>query len=204
MLRDGARPRRAVRHRPVRGPGQVFERREHGADGALALPRHLARPRRILLLEQQETRLVAVDQLELDIPDGVQQAIAKYPELLLAGLVVFGRDASGDTAFVSLLPHPLEVAPVHRYDHETGKLDGTLGDSIADMLVATWIDDEHADHKPTKKARKAFAARVEKALATAVGVIAAVPVAVVAPPTWAISIIATAAIHLALKQFKKM
>jgi hypothetical protein len=43
----------------------------------------------------------------------------------------------------------------------------------------------------------------EKALATAVGVIAAVPVAVVAPPTWAISIIATAAFVLALTQYKK-
>jgi hypothetical protein len=43
----------------------------------------------------------------------------------------------------------------------------------------------------------------EKALATAVGVIAAVPVAIVAPPTWAISIIATAAFVLALTQYKK-
>jgi MFS family permease len=43
----------------------------------------------------------------------------------------------------------------------------------------------------------------EKALATAVGVIAAVPVAVVAPPTWAISVIATAAFVLALTQYKK-
>ena len=43
----------------------------------------------------------------------------------------------------------------------------------------------------------------EKALATAVGVIAAVPVAVVVPPTWAISIIATAAFVLALTQYKK-
>lgn len=43
----------------------------------------------------------------------------------------------------------------------------------------------------------------EKALATAVGVIAAVPVAVVGPPTWAISLIATAAFVLALMEYKK-
>jgi MFS family permease len=43
----------------------------------------------------------------------------------------------------------------------------------------------------------------EKAIATAVGVIAAVPVAVVAPPTWAIAIIATTAFVLALTQYKK-
>jgi hypothetical protein len=43
----------------------------------------------------------------------------------------------------------------------------------------------------------------EKAIATAVGVVAAVPVAVVAPPTWAIALIATAAFILALMQYKK-
>jgi Fusaric acid resistance protein-like len=43
----------------------------------------------------------------------------------------------------------------------------------------------------------------EKAIATSVGVIAAVPVAIVAPPTWAISIISTAAFVLALTQYKK-
>ena len=43
----------------------------------------------------------------------------------------------------------------------------------------------------------------EKALATAVGVIVAVPVAIVAPPTWAISVLATAAFVLALTQYKK-
>jgi hypothetical protein len=43
----------------------------------------------------------------------------------------------------------------------------------------------------------------EKVIATAVGVIAAVPVAVLAPPTWAISILAAAAFVLALTQYKK-
>lgn len=43
----------------------------------------------------------------------------------------------------------------------------------------------------------------EKALATTVGVVVAVPVAIVAPPTWAISVIATAAFVLALTQYKK-
>jgi hypothetical protein len=43
----------------------------------------------------------------------------------------------------------------------------------------------------------------EKAIATAVGVVAAVPVAVVAPSTWAISIIATTAFVLALMEYKK-
>jgi hypothetical protein len=43
----------------------------------------------------------------------------------------------------------------------------------------------------------------EKAIATAVGVVAAVPVAILGPPTWAISIIATVAFVLALTQYKK-
>jgi uncharacterized membrane protein YccC len=43
----------------------------------------------------------------------------------------------------------------------------------------------------------------EKTIATALGVVAAVPVAVVAPPTWAISLIATAAFVLALMEYKK-
>lgn len=43
----------------------------------------------------------------------------------------------------------------------------------------------------------------EKALATTVGVVVAVPVAIVALPTWAISVIATAAFVLALTQYKK-
>ena len=43
----------------------------------------------------------------------------------------------------------------------------------------------------------------EKAIATAVGVLAAVPVAIVAPPPWAISLIATAAFVLALIEYKK-
>jgi hypothetical protein len=43
----------------------------------------------------------------------------------------------------------------------------------------------------------------EKAIATAVGVAAAVPVAVVAPPTWAIALIATVAFVLALMEYKK-
>ncbi|HEV7553939.1 MAG TPA: hypothetical protein VGO00_00715, partial [Kofleriaceae bacterium] len=103
--------------------------------------------------------------LELDVPDGVQQAIPKHAVLLLAGLVPFGHDACGDRAFVSVLPHPLDVAEVYRYDHEVGKLDDKLGESIADFLVATWVDDEHADHKAIAKARKAFEARADKALA---------------------------------------
>ena len=67
VLRDGGRPRRAGRRRPVRGPRQLFERREPGADGGLALPRQLARPRRILLLDQPEARLVAGELLERDL-----------------------------------------------------------------------------------------------------------------------------------------
>jgi hypothetical protein len=43
----------------------------------------------------------------------------------------------------------------------------------------------------------------EKSIATAVGVAAAVPVAIVGPPTWAISIIAAAAFVLALTQYKR-
>jgi hypothetical protein len=43
----------------------------------------------------------------------------------------------------------------------------------------------------------------EKALATSVGVIAAVPVAIVGPPPWAIAILASAAFILALTQYKK-
>jgi hypothetical protein len=43
----------------------------------------------------------------------------------------------------------------------------------------------------------------EKALATAVGVIAAVPVAIVGPPPWAITVLASAAFVLALTQYKK-
>jgi hypothetical protein len=43
----------------------------------------------------------------------------------------------------------------------------------------------------------------EKAIATAVGVVAAVPVAILGPPTWAITIIATVAFVLALTQYKK-
>ncbi len=43
----------------------------------------------------------------------------------------------------------------------------------------------------------------EKAIATAVGVVAAVPVAILGPPTWAISIIAAVAFVLALTQYKK-
>jgi hypothetical protein len=43
----------------------------------------------------------------------------------------------------------------------------------------------------------------EKAIATAVGVIAAVPVAILAPPTWAIAILAAVAFVLALTQYKK-
>jgi hypothetical protein len=43
----------------------------------------------------------------------------------------------------------------------------------------------------------------QKAIATAVGAIIAVPVAIVAPPPWAISIIATAAFVVALSQYKK-
>ena len=105
--------------------------------------------------------------LELDVPDGVQQALAKHPVLLLAGLVPFAHEASGDRAFVSVLAHPLGVAPVYRYDHEVGRLDDTLGESIADFLVARWVDDDHADHEAIAKLREAFEARVEKALAKA-------------------------------------
>jgi hypothetical protein len=43
----------------------------------------------------------------------------------------------------------------------------------------------------------------QKAFATAVGVVAAVPVAIIGPPTWAISIIATVAFVLAFTQLKK-
>ncbi len=43
----------------------------------------------------------------------------------------------------------------------------------------------------------------EKALATFVGVIAAVPVAIVGPPPWAITVLASAAFVLALTQYKK-
>jgi hypothetical protein len=43
----------------------------------------------------------------------------------------------------------------------------------------------------------------QKAIATAVGVVAAVPVAILGPPTWAVTIIATLAFVLALTQYKK-
>ena len=43
----------------------------------------------------------------------------------------------------------------------------------------------------------------QKAIATAVGAVAAVPIAVIAPPSWAMSIIATAAFVLALTQHKE-
>ena len=43
----------------------------------------------------------------------------------------------------------------------------------------------------------------EKAIATAAGVVAAVPVAVLGPPTWAITVIATVAFVLALTVYKK-
>lgn len=43
----------------------------------------------------------------------------------------------------------------------------------------------------------------QKALATAVGAIAAVPVAILAPPTWLVSVLASAAFILAFTQYKK-
>ena len=43
----------------------------------------------------------------------------------------------------------------------------------------------------------------EKAIATAVGVVAAVPVAIAGPPPWAIAVLASAAFVLALMQYKR-
>lgn len=117
------------------------------------------------LPEPQDDRWMV--SLELDVPDSVQQALARQPALVLAGLVAFGHEGSGDRAFVAVLPDPLGVAPVYRYDHEVGKLDDELGASIAEFLVATWVDDDHDDHKAIAKARKAFAAKVKQASADA-------------------------------------
>lgn len=66
------------------------------------------------------------------------------PMLLLAGMVQFGMDASGDTCWVSLLPHPDGIAEVWVYDHEVGEIDYHLGYSISETLLCQWLDDDDA------------------------------------------------------------
>lgn len=101
--------------------------------------------------------------LSSKVPGSGEEALAKHALLLLVGLVPFGMDASGDQVFVSLRPHPLDVAEVYHFDHEVGQLDAKAGESIADFLVGTWVDEDHADHQAIAKERKAFAARAKKA-----------------------------------------
>ncbi len=56
--------------------------------------------------------------------------------LLCTGLLRFGSDPSGDTAFVVTLPGA--TAPVHAYDHETGELDAGDYPSLANFVAASW------------------------------------------------------------------
>lgn len=64
---------------------------------------------------------------------------------MLTGLVPFGDDPSGDSSYVSTLPHERDLAEVHVYNHENGEMDGTLYYSMADFIVSCWgEEDEHA------------------------------------------------------------
>lgn len=64
------------------------------------------------------------------------------PMLLLLGLVQLGGDASGDTCFVSVLPHPDQSAEVWVFDHEVGEISHHLGYSITDALLSAWLDED--------------------------------------------------------------
>jgi hypothetical protein len=61
---------------------------------------------------------------------------------LFAGLELFGMDPSGDRCFVSTIPHALDCAEVHVYNHENGEMDGTLYYSIGDFVFSNWGEED--------------------------------------------------------------
>lgn len=120
----------------------------------------------------------------LEVPElakgakGAAKALVQSPLLLLAGLAPLGRDASGDAVFVSLRPHPLGLAEPVLFNHENGEVEDIGAASIAEFLVDKWVSEDDYDEeygrpgdigskafKGVAAARKAFAARVKKALA---------------------------------------
>ncbi|WP_431686713.1 hypothetical protein [Hahella sp. NBU794] len=60
---------------------------------------------------------------------------------LLTGLEIIGRDPSGDTCFLNMLPSPLGTARVIVYDHETGEPSSEEYFSIADFVADRWEED---------------------------------------------------------------
>jgi hypothetical protein len=59
---------------------------------------------------------------------------------LLCGAVLVGHDPSGDTAWCSTIPSPIDTAVIYRYDHEVGALDRVEGCSIGSFVIDTWAD----------------------------------------------------------------
>jgi hypothetical protein len=59
---------------------------------------------------------------------------------LTTGLCHFGDDPSGDTCWLSTLPHPKGLAEIYVLDHEDGSLGARPHASIASFVAAAWGD----------------------------------------------------------------
>lgn len=80
-----------------------------------------------------------------------QKVINDWAEVmvLFTGLELFGRDGSGDSCFLSVLPTPLETAEVYYFNHENGEIENCLAHSIAGLVADLWgtrsSDDDNCD-----------------------------------------------------------